>query len=215
MVDEDESEAHRATSPLRNPRVWKYLVRGSSSVTQGPFTLAELAPLYAARKIDDASEIAEYLGAGSSKSFVLLLERPDLLDHLRPARLEADKAQIAQAEERARPQREEQDRQAKLNVGPRQWYYSMLQIPRHIEVREGSPTGGVAAQYLAKIVEEQVARGWVFYRVDEVGVQINPGCLGALFGARPTLERYFVVTFRRVAGAESHRPDLPNRSHDA
>ncbi len=75
----------------------------------------------------------------------------------------------------------------------------MQQVPRQIQVQEGTQTGGIAASFLSEIVEKQAARGWDFFRVDEIGVQVNPGCIAALFGATTSHESYFVVTFRREA----------------
>lgn len=74
--------------------------------------------------------------------------------------------------------------------------YKMVQIPRNIAVR-GAPAGQEAAWYLQDIVNTMAKDGWEFYRVDTVGVIIQPGCLGQLFGQKETQTFYYVVTFRR------------------
>lgn len=73
----------------------------------------------------------------------------------------------------------------------------MIQIPPTIVVREEEELGNEAADYLESLANEQALQGWEFYRVDTIGVETRPGCLASLFGARQSLEEYYVVTFRR------------------
>jgi hypothetical protein len=40
--------------------------------------------------------------------------------------------------------------------------------------------------------------GWEFYRVDSIGVQIQAGCLAALFGQGPQQRTYYVYYFPRA-----------------
>ncbi len=47
------------------------------------------------------------------------------------------------------------------------------------------------------LANEYAAQGWEFYRVDTIGVVVQPGCLASLFGAQRTVTEYYVVTFRR------------------
>lgn len=105
---------------------------------------------------------------------------------------EAEEKQKEAKEDR----RAEEARRDKLTVGPRLWRYKMVQIPPNISIEEGQSKRGKAAGYLEEIVEEYAAYGWEFHRVDEIGVVVNQGCLGALFGAGPAHSSYFVVTFR-------------------
>jgi hypothetical protein len=72
--------------------------------------------------------------------------------------------------------------------------YSMVQIPPNVSVR-GAERGQEAAQYLQNLVNEQVRQGWEFYPVDEIGVEVRPGCLFALIGQKATYTQYYVVTF--------------------
>jgi molybdopterin/thiamine biosynthesis adenylyltransferase len=83
-------------------------------------------------------------------------------------------------------------------VPPGSWVYTMVQVPPSIEVQaSGGAAHQAAAIYLESIVDEYAALGWEYYRVDSIGVVKNPGCLLALFGVRPTMVMYYVVTFRR------------------
>ncbi len=75
------------------------------------------------------------------------------------------------------------------------YQYRMLQVPPNVSVR-GVAQGQEAAQYLQTLVNEQARQGWEFYRVDEIGVEVRPGCLWALLGQKATYTQYYVVTFR-------------------
>jgi hypothetical protein len=75
--------------------------------------------------------------------------------------------------------------------------YKMVQVPPTIQVRERDLKGSEAASYLASVVTKEAVQGFEFYRVDEIGVQVQPGCLAALFGARAVNIVYYVVSFRR------------------
>jgi hypothetical protein len=76
--------------------------------------------------------------------------------------------------------------------------YKMVQVPPAIVIKK--ETGeGEAAQYLQSVVNQQSSQGWEFYRVDEIGVKVQPGCLAMLFGQREQSKVYYVVSFRRSA----------------
>lgn len=74
--------------------------------------------------------------------------------------------------------------------------YKMIQIPPNISIR-GAERGMEAAQYMEQLANAQAQAGWEFFRVDTVGVQVQPGCLGGLMGRKTETIDYFVVTFRR------------------
>lgn len=89
--------------------------------------------------------------------------------------------------------------------------YNMVQVPPRINVQHGA-TQGAAAQYLADVVDQYAARGWEFYSIESIGIIENQGCgcLGALFGLRPTQLEVYVIVFRRPkappAGAATFTP---------
>lgn len=74
--------------------------------------------------------------------------------------------------------------------------FKMVQLPQTFVLKQD--TGKEIAAYLEKIAHEMGAHGWEFYRVDSVGVAVQPGCLAALAGTRQTMTYYNVVTFRRL-----------------
>jgi hypothetical protein len=76
--------------------------------------------------------------------------------------------------------------------------YKMVQVPPTIVVKDKNHRGSEAAAYLQQIVD-QMAPQWEFYRVDPIGVQVQPGCLAGMFGAAVQERTYYVITFRRRA----------------
>lgn len=73
--------------------------------------------------------------------------------------------------------------------------YKMIQIPPTLVTRKAK--GADAASYLEEVVNAEAQGGWEFWRVDSIGVQVEPGCLGALAGARASHTIHYVITFRR------------------
>jgi hypothetical protein len=75
--------------------------------------------------------------------------------------------------------------------------YKMIQLPPNIAVQMKEHKGNEAATYLQNIVDNYAVDGWEFYRVDSIGVQLQPGCFEALFGKKAENSMYYVVTFRK------------------
>jgi len=77
------------------------------------------------------------------------------------------------------------------------YQYKMVQVPPNIQVQAKNHKGNEAAAYLAKIVNENSQDGWEFYRVDTIGVSVQPGCIAALLGQKSALTTYYVVSLRK------------------
>ncbi len=75
--------------------------------------------------------------------------------------------------------------------------YKMVQIPPNISIEEGVPFGQRAANFLEAVVNKYAQQGWEFFRVDPIGIHVEPGCLSSLFGASATTTTFHVVSFRR------------------
>lgn len=75
------------------------------------------------------------------------------------------------------------------------YLYRMVQIPPTIVVAKAK--GDEAAEYLEGIVNRHAEHGWEFYRIDQIGVQVAPGCMGILMGMRNEIHHFYVITFRR------------------
>lgn len=74
--------------------------------------------------------------------------------------------------------------------------YKMIQIPPNISVQMKAHKGNEAAAYLESVVNEYASQGWEFYRVDSIGVELQPGCFSALGGKKAESSVYYVITFR-------------------
>ena len=79
--------------------------------------------------------------------------------------------------------------------------YRMIQVPPTIPVSR-SQEGTAAAEYMEEVVNAQAAEGWEFYRVDEIGIEVKPGCLSSIFGRKSEMVPYYVLTFRQSSETE-------------
>lgn len=73
--------------------------------------------------------------------------------------------------------------------------FKMVQLPQTFVLKQD--TGKEIAAYLEKLIQDMGAQGWEFYRIDQVGVLVQPGCLAALVGTKQTMTYYNVVAFRK------------------
>lgn len=72
------------------------------------------------------------------------------------------------------------------------YHYTTSQLPT-VTVKEGNE----AAVYLKKLINGMAERGWEFYRVDPMSVEIEPGCLGTLLGQSSSYTSVHVAVFRK------------------
>ena len=77
------------------------------------------------------------------------------------------------------------------------YMYKMVQIPTNIAVEMKAHKGNEAAAYLQEVVNRYANKGWEFYRVDSIGVQLQPGCFEVLSGKKVQNDIYHVITFRK------------------
>ncbi len=75
------------------------------------------------------------------------------------------------------------------------YQYKMVQLPHTFVVKK--QTESDIAPFLENLVNEHSLKGWDFYRIDSVGVAVNPGCLAGLLGNKQTMTNYNVVCFRK------------------
>lgn len=76
--------------------------------------------------------------------------------------------------------------------------YKMVQTPPNIAVEMKKHKGNEAAAYLESVVNKYASEGWEFYRVDSIGVALQPGCFAALGGKKEEHNLYYVITFRKA-----------------
>jgi hypothetical protein len=74
--------------------------------------------------------------------------------------------------------------------------YQYRVVPFIGSVRGNQGAQEVAAQ-LESVVNKFAAEGWEFCQSCDVNIEVSPGCLGALLGAKVTYVRYDQVVFRR------------------
>lgn len=53
------------------------------------------------------------------------------------------------------------------------------------------------SEQLQAVISRYAQDGWEFYRIDKVDIQITPGCMAALFGAKVSFITFDQVIFRR------------------
>ena len=63
-------------------------------------------------------------------------------------------------------------------------------------------TAQTVAQQLEGLINSVVQQGWEFYRIDAVQIQVSPGCLASLLGAKATYMNFDQVIFRRPVAGE-------------
>ncbi len=75
-----------------------------------------------------------------------------------------------------------------------EYEYSMVPFPA-----TDKEIGGTTkiSTHLEALANQRSAQGWEFYRVDQIGVLVPPGCLASLFRKSTEYAYSFVVTFRR------------------
>lgn len=80
------------------------------------------------------------------------------------------------------------------------YQYQMVQVPPNIQIQAKEQRGNEAATYLQNVVNSHSKEGWEFYRVDPIGVSVQPGCLASLLGQKEQITTYYVITFRKPSG---------------
>lgn len=85
--------------------------------------------------------------------------------------------------------------------------FEYLVIPFVGQIRSGVfsiENAGTASKQLQKVIDDYSQRGWDFHSVNDINIQINPGCLASLLGARVSFITFDQVIFRRKrASSES------------
>ncbi|MBP6018772.1 MAG: DUF4177 domain-containing protein [Burkholderiaceae bacterium] len=79
--------------------------------------------------------------------------------------------------------------------------YKMVQVPPNIEVEAKKHKGSEAAHYLQNVVNAHAEDGWEFHRIDQIGVDVKPGCFSGLLGQKTGFSTYHVISFRREVNA--------------
>ena len=75
--------------------------------------------------------------------------------------------------------------------------YFVVPFVGRIKANTAENAQTVSAQ-LQSVIDHYAKNGWEFYSIEKVGIEVKPGCLGALFGQSATYLNYDQVIFRRA-----------------
>ena len=53
------------------------------------------------------------------------------------------------------------------------------------------------SKQLQEVIERTVERGWEFYSIEKVGIEVQPGCLGAFIGRKSSYVNFDQIIFRQ------------------
>ncbi|MCC7385077.1 MAG: hypothetical protein IT384_24740 [Deltaproteobacteria bacterium] len=67
--------------------------------------------------------------------------------------------------------------------------------------KSGQSLAQAAVDQFASLISQQSAQGYEYYRMDHFSLVEQPGCIGALFGVKPSVLTYDVAVFRRGSPA--------------
>ena len=77
--------------------------------------------------------------------------------------------------------------------------YQYLVVPFQGQIKTGGNVGQVSAQ-LQSVINQHAIQGWEFHTLNDVNIEVTPGCLSALFGAKNAYVSYDQIIFRQLAG---------------
>lgn len=66
---------------------------------------------------------------------------------------------------------------------------------------------GDVSKQLAAVINQHASQGWEFHTLNDVDIEVKPGCLAGLFGAKTAFMPFDQVIFRRPVGQMP--PPLP------
>lgn len=78
--------------------------------------------------------------------------------------------------------------------------YEYLVVPFVGHLKRGVVTvenAQTVSDQLQSLINQHAQGGWEFYRIDKVDIQVTPGCLASLLGAKVSFITFDQVTFRR------------------
>jgi hypothetical protein len=62
---------------------------------------------------------------------------------------------------------------------------------------KGSQSAGEVSTQLQAVINHQAGQGWEFYQLNDVSIEVSPGCLASLLGARKAYIQLDQLIFRR------------------
>lgn len=89
--------------------------------------------------------------------------------------------------------------------------YEYKVIP-FIGQNKGILSAADVARQLETAINEQIARGWEFQQLSDVNIEVQPGCISGLFGAKVQYVRFDQLIFRAARTSES-RSEVAGTPH--
>ena len=74
--------------------------------------------------------------------------------------------------------------------------YQYQVVPFIGQIKSKQSAGDVSVQ-LQGIINQYAAQGWEFYELNDVNIEVRPGCIASLFGARVAYIQFDQLIFRR------------------
>ena len=86
-------------------------------------------------------------------------------------------------------------------------------VPFRAVIKASKEGPEAASQQLQDLINAHVKQGWVFHSLGQIHMIVQPGCLGALFGATASTIVYDQVIFHGAASTRhAEDSDIDNRS---
>lgn len=76
--------------------------------------------------------------------------------------------------------------------------YRYRVLPFQGQIKAGAAVSAVSAK-LESAINQEASQGWEFCTLNSVNIEVSPGCLAGLFGARTAYIAYDQLIFRRPA----------------
>jgi predicted metalloprotease len=62
---------------------------------------------------------------------------------------------------------------------------------------KGKQSAGDVSNQLEEIINERAKEGWEFDQLSSVNIEVQPGCLAGIFGAKVAYNRFDMVIFKK------------------
>jgi hypothetical protein len=80
--------------------------------------------------------------------------------------------------------------------------YRYRVVPFVGQIKQGffsTDNAATVSGQLQKLIDATATDGWEFYSVEKIDIEVKPGCLSSLLGAKVTYITFDQVIFRRAA----------------
>lgn len=74
--------------------------------------------------------------------------------------------------------------------------YQYKVVPFIGRIKGGQSAADVASQ-LEGIINQHAGQGWEFYQLNDVNIEVQPGCIAGLLGAKVSYVQFDQVVFRK------------------